>query len=98
MSAVNLLDPTHFQTIAIHGGLEPDPTTGAILTPIHQSTTYVQARVGVHKGYTYSRSSNPTVAALERNLGLLDSAPPAVAFSTGMSALTALFLTQLQSG
>src|SRR5438132_65931 len=80
-----------FETLAIHAGLEPDPTTGAILTPIHQSTTYVQSAVGVDKGFTYSRSGNPTVAALERNLGALDGAPPAVAFSTGMSALTALF-------
>jgi cystathionine beta-lyase/cystathionine gamma-synthase len=88
----------NFETLAIHAGLEPDPTTGAILTPIHQSTTYVQSAVGVDKGFTYSRSGNPTVAALERNLGALDGAPPAVAFSTGMSALTALFLSLLESG
>lgn len=87
-----------FATLAIHAGLSPDPTTGAILTPIHQSTTYVQSAVGVHKGYTYSRSANPTVSALERNLGALDGAPPAVAFSTGMSSLTVLFLALLTSG
>ena len=53
-------------TIAIHGGLGPDPTTGAILQPIYQSTTFVQQAVGVHKGFTYSRAAKPTVDALER--------------------------------
>ncbi|MEO6709249.1 MAG: PLP-dependent aspartate aminotransferase family protein [Planctomycetota bacterium] len=85
-------------TLAIHGGLFPDPSTGAILTPIHQTTTYVQSAVGVDKGFTYTRSGNPTVAALERNLGLLDGGLPAVSFATGMAALTALFLTLLKSG
>jgi cystathionine beta-lyase/cystathionine gamma-synthase len=85
-------------TIAIHGGLSPDPSTGAILTPIHQTATYVQSAVGVDKGYTYTRSGNPTVAALERNLGQLDGALPAVSFATGMAALSALFLTLLESG
>ena len=85
-------------TLAIHGGLFPDPSTGAILTPIHQTATYVQSAVGVDKGYTYTRSGNPTVAALERNLGQLDGALPAVSFATGMAALSALFLTLLQSG
>lgn len=85
-------------TLAIHGGLFPDPSTGAILTPIHQTATYVQSAVGVDKGYTYTRSGNPTVAALERNLGLLDGALPAVSFATGMAALSALFLTLLESG
>ena len=59
-------------TRAIHGGLTPDPATGAILTPIYQSTTYVQQAVGVHKGFTYSRAQNPTVDALERSHGLND--------------------------
>ncbi len=85
-------------TLAIHGGLFPDPSTGAILTPIHQTATYVQSAVGVDKGYTYTRSGNPTVAALERNLGMLDGALPAVSFATGMAALSALFLTVLESG
>ncbi|MHC4598628.1 MAG: trans-sulfuration enzyme family protein [Planctomycetota bacterium] len=85
-------------TTAIHGGLQPDPSTGAILTPIHQSTTFVQEAVGVHKGFTYTRSGNPTVAALEANLGALEGAPPAVSFSTGMSALSGLFLALLEAG
>ena len=85
-------------TRAIHGGLAPDPATGAILTPIHQTTTYVQEAVGRHKGFTYTRSGNPTVAALERNLGELEGAPPAAAFATGMAALTALCLATLKSG
>jgi len=87
-----------FATLAIHGGLATDPSTGAILTPIYQTTTYVQEAVGVDKGFTYTRSGNPTVAALERNLGELDGVLPATAFSTGMAALSALFLTVLESG
>lgn len=87
------------QTTAIHGGLSPDPTTGAILTPIYQSTTYVQEAVGKDKGYTYSRSGNPTVAALERNLGKVEGCPhAAVSFSTGMAAISGLFLGLLKGG
>ncbi len=87
-----------FATRAIHGGLAPDPATGAILTPLYQSTTYVQEAVGRDKGYTYSRAANPTVAALERNLGALENALPAVCFGTGMSAIAALFLALLRAG
>lgn len=85
-------------TIALHGGGEADPSTGAIVAPICQSTTYVQAAVGRDKGHTYSRASNPTVCALERALGALEGAPPAVAFSTGLAAETALFLSLLHAG
>lgn len=85
-------------TIAIHGGLTPDPATGAILTPIYQSTTYVQEAVGVHKGFTYSRAANPTVDALERALGALENTPPVVCFGTGMAAISTLFLSILKSG
>jgi cystathionine beta-lyase/cystathionine gamma-synthase len=85
-------------TIAIHGGLAPDPSTGAILTPIHQSTTYVQSAVGVHKGFTYTRSGNPTVAALERNLAAIEGAEQSVAYASGLAAITALFLAFLESG
>lgn len=85
-------------TIAIHGGQEPCPLTGAILTPIVQSTTYVQDGVGGDKGYTYSRCSNPTVFALEKALGALEDAPPAVAQSTGIGALTNLFFALLSAG
>jgi cystathionine beta-lyase/cystathionine gamma-synthase len=85
-------------TVAIHGGLAPDPATGAILTPIYQSTTYVQQAVGVHKGFTYSRAANPTVDALERALGAVEKTPPAVCFATGMAAITTLFLSLLKTG
>ncbi len=83
-------------TRAIHDGLSPDPATGAILTPIYQTTTYVQEAVGRHKGYCYSRTSNPTVAALESQLGALEDAPPAVCFGTGLAAISALFLATLK--
>ena len=85
-------------TLAIHGGVSPDAAFGAILTPIYQSTTYVQEAVGVHKGFTYSRAANPTVDALERALGALEDTPPAVCFATGMAAITTLFLSILKSG
>ncbi|HEX2548195.1 MAG TPA: PLP-dependent aspartate aminotransferase family protein [Gammaproteobacteria bacterium] len=88
----------HFSTCSIHGGVEPDPTTGAILTPIYQSATYVQQSVGQHKGYTYSRSGNPTVTTLEKKLGLLEGIDSAVCFSTGMAATTALCFSLLKSG
>jgi cystathionine beta-lyase/cystathionine gamma-synthase len=90
--------PTRVSTRAIHGGLGPDPTTGAILTPIVQSTTYVHEAIGVHKGHTYSRASNPTVSALEACLGSLEDAPPGVCFGTGLAAETTLFLSLLKSG
>lgn len=86
------------ETLAIRGGRTPDPTTGAILTPIVQSTTYVNEAVGKHKGHTYSRASNPTVSALESALGALEGAPPAVCYSTGLAAITGLFLSLLRSG
>ena len=85
-------------TRAIHGGQTPDPATGAILTPIYQSTTYVQQAVGVHKGFTYSRAQNPTVDALERSLGALEDAPPAVCFATGMAAISTLCFALLKAG
>lgn len=87
-----------FSTSVIHAGLTADPATGALLTPIYQSTTYLQEAVGVHKGFTYSRADNPTVAALERALGALEGTPPAVCFATGMAAISALFLSVLKSG
>jgi cystathionine beta-lyase/cystathionine gamma-synthase len=85
-------------TRAIHGGLTPDPATGAILTPIYQSTTYVQQAVGQHKGFTYSRAANPTVDALERSLGALEDTPPAVCFATGMAAISTLCFALLKAG
>ncbi|MFL6192606.1 MAG: trans-sulfuration enzyme family protein [Thermoanaerobaculia bacterium] len=90
-------DPS-FATLALHAGAEPDPVTGAILTPIYQSTTYVQEAVGVHKGYTYSRSGNPTVTALERRLAALEGSDFATCYGTGLAATTALALGLLQAG
>ncbi|QOJ01657.1 MAG: PLP-dependent transferase [Phycisphaeraceae bacterium] len=85
-------------TRAVRGGQTPDPATGSILTPIHQTATYVQRRVGEHRGHTYSRASNPTVSALEANLGAIESASPAVCFATGLAAEHALFLSALERG
>ena len=90
--------PELFATTAVRGGLVPDPATGAVLTPIYQSTTYHQEAVGVHKGFTYSRAANPTVSALETALGALEDTPPAVCFATGMAAISTLFLAVLKSG
>lgn len=89
-------------TVAIRGGRTPDATTGAILTPICQSTTYVQAAVGKHKGHTYSRASNPTVEALELALAALecreDRECRATCYATGMAAITTLCLATLKAG
>ena len=85
-------------TGAVRGGLRADPATGALLTPIYQSTTYRQEAVGVHKGHTYSRASNPTVSALEEALGALEDTPPAVCYATGMAAISGIFLALLKSG
>lgn len=83
-------------TIALHGS-SPDPWCHALITPLVQSTTFAQEQVGA-PGYAYSRVSNPTVDALERELGAIENAPPAVTFSTGLAAETALFFTLLQQG
>jgi len=79
-----------FGTKAIHTGIDPDPTTGAIMTPIYQTSTYVQASPGKHKGYEYSRTQNPTRNALEKNLAELENAVHALAFSSGMGAIDTL--------
>jgi cystathionine beta-lyase/cystathionine gamma-synthase len=92
------LELPDLDTRAIHGGRASDPSTGAILAPICQSTTFVQEAVGVDKGYTYTRAGNPTVAALEQALGELEDALPAACFATGMASITALFLALLKSG
>ena len=86
------------ETACIHGGQSPDPTTGAILPPVTQSTTYVMQGVGQHKGFTYSRADNPTVATLEAALGEVENALPAVCFATGMAAIHTLFFGLLRSG
>ncbi len=89
-----------FRTQQIHAGVAPDPTTGAILTPIYQSTTFVQPSVDEYmaKGYSYSRSGNPTVTALEGRLATLEGGADAAAFATGMAATNAIFLAFLNAG
>src|SRR4051794_18691253 len=79
-----------FETRAIHDGQEPDPATGAAITPIYQTSTYVQEAVGVHKGYDYSRVANPTRSALETALASLEGAAHGLAFSSGLGATTTL--------
>ena len=79
-----------FETRAIHEGQEPDPATGAITTPIYQTSTYVQEEVGKHKGYDYSRAANPTRTALQKCLASLESADHGIAFSSGLGAVTTL--------
>ncbi len=86
-----------FATDAIHVGQEPDPTTGAIIVPIYQTSTYVQEEMGKHKGYEYARSQNPTRSALERNLACLEGGSHAYAFASGMAAINAV-LTLLKAG
>jgi cystathionine gamma-lyase len=75
-----------FATRAIHVGQAPDPTTGAVIVPIYQTSTYAQSEVGVHKGYDYSRTANPTRAALEACLASLDGGRFGLAFASGMAA------------
>src|SRR3954463_7275688 len=79
-----------FETRAIHEGQEPDPATGAIITPIYQTSTYVQEAVGEHKGYDYSRVANPTRSALQIALASLEGADHGIAFSSGLGATTTL--------
>jgi cystathionine gamma-synthase len=79
-----------FETRAIHAGQEPDPSTGAIITPIYQTSTYVQDAVGVNKGYDYARGANPTRTALQIALASLENAAHGVAFSSGLGATTTL--------
>jgi cystathionine gamma-lyase/cystathionine beta-lyase len=86
-----------FATKAIHAGQEPDPTTGAVMTPIYQTSTYWQAAPGKHKGYEYSRGTNPTRKALEDCLAALENAKYGLAFSSGMGATDAV-MKLLQPG
>ena len=86
-----------FETRAIHSGQQPDPTTGAIMTPIYATSTYVQKSPGVHQGYEYSRSHNPTRKALEDCISSLENGSAGYAFASGMSA-TATVLELLDSG
>ena len=92
------LKPTaRFNTRCIHAGQEPDPSTGAIITPIYQTSTYVQEGLGQHKGFEYGRTQNPTRMALEGNIASIESGAAAFAFASGMAAIDAL-LTRLEAG
>src|SRR5438132_14055845 len=87
-----------FETLALHAGTTADPVTGAMLTPIYQTTTYRQEAVGKDKGFKYSRSGNPTVSALERRLAAIEGAEFATCYSTDLAATTAFFVALLKSG
>jgi cystathionine beta-lyase/cystathionine gamma-synthase len=86
-----------FSTICLHAGQEPDPSTGAIITPIYQTSTYVQEALGKHKGFEYGRTHNPTRAALERNVAAIEGGKAGFAFASGMAAIGAV-ATLLTSG
>ncbi|MEZ5566355.1 MAG: PLP-dependent aspartate aminotransferase family protein [Gammaproteobacteria bacterium] len=89
-----------FTTRQVHSGVTPDPVTGSILTPIYQTTTYVQESVDryMEKGYSYSRSANPTVRALELKITDLEGGADTICFGTGMAAINGLFLACLNAG
>jgi O-acetylhomoserine/O-acetylserine sulfhydrylase-like pyridoxal-dependent enzyme len=86
-----------FATLAIHSGQEPDPLTGAVTVPIYPTSTYVQQGIGEHKGYEYSRVSNPTRTRLEENLAALEDGVAARVFASGMAAINAI-VSMLKSG
>jgi cystathionine beta-lyase/cystathionine gamma-synthase len=94
---VKLTPRARFSTICIHAGQEPDPTTGAIITPIYQTSTYVQPELGRHKGYEYARTQNPTRAALEANIAAIEGGRAGFAFASGMAAIGAI-TSMLKSG
>jgi cystathionine beta-lyase/cystathionine gamma-synthase len=94
---VKLRDNARFSTVCIHAGQEPDPSTGAIITPIYQTSTYVQEALGKHKGYEYARTQNPTRSALEANLAAIENGRAAFAFASGMAA-TGAVMTLLKAG
>src|SRR5436189_5717767 len=79
-----------FATDCIHAGQEPDPSTGAIITPIYQTSTYVQEGLGQHKGYEYARTQNPTRRALEKNLAALEGGLDAYCYASGLAATHAV--------
>ena len=94
-----MADMTHgFSTRAIHAGQDPDPATGATVVPIYATSTYTQAGPGQHKGYEYSRSGNPTRAALETALAALEEGERGLAFASGLAATTAVFGSLLRPG
>ena len=94
---MKLRENARFSTVCIHAGQQPDPSTGAIITPIYQTSTYVQDALGRHKGYEYARTQNPTRAALEANLAAIEGGRAGFAFASGMAAEGAV-MTLLESG
>ncbi|MFT6872384.1 MAG: cystathionine beta-lyase/cystathionine gamma-synthase [Roseivirga sp.] len=80
----------HFDTKAVHAGVEPDPSTGAIMTPIYQTSTYVQKSPGNHKGYQYARSQNPTRSALQNSVAALENGKHGLVFASGLAAIDAV--------
>ncbi len=80
----------NFGTKAIHAGIEPDPTTGAIMTPIYQTSTYVQESPGKHKGYEYARTQNPTRDVLQTNLAALENGKHGICYASGLAATDAI--------
>ncbi|MEM6318180.1 MAG: cystathionine gamma-synthase [Bacteroidota bacterium] len=79
-----------FGTKVIHAGIEPDPSTGAVMTPIYQTSTYAQEEPGKHKGYEYARTQNPTRSVLEKNLAALENGKEAICFASGLAAMDAV--------
>lgn len=94
---MKLSENARFSTVCIHAGQEPDPSTGAIITPIFQTSTYVQEALGKHKGYEYARTQNPTRGAVERNIAAIERGREGFAFASGMAAIGAI-ATLLQAG
>jgi cystathionine beta-lyase/cystathionine gamma-synthase len=94
---VKLKPTARFGTVCIHAGQEPDPSTGAIITPIFQTSTYVQTALGEHKGYEYARTQNPTRAALEQNVAAMEAGRAGFAFASGMAAIDAI-VSRLSAG
>ena len=94
---MKLTDHARFSTICLHAGQEPDPSTGAIITPIYQTSTYVQEALGRHKGFEYARTQNPTRMALERNIAAIEGGNAGFAFASGMAAIGAI-ATMLKAG
>src|SRR6476660_4290996 len=94
---MKLPETARFSTVCLHAGQDPDPSTGAIITPIYQTSTYVQEELGRHKGYEYARTQNPTRAALEANLAAIEGGRAGFAFASGMAAISAI-ASMLKSG
>src|SRR5262249_26132073 len=89
LDAMSTRDTDRFETLAIHAGQRPDPTTGAVMTPVYLTSTYAQEGPGEHKGFEYSRTRNPTRDALQGCLAALEGGKHALAFASGLAATDA---------